>query len=463
MYPIIALSLTGLLTLFLGFSPSKRILLPATLLFIFLAFVANLLEWNKPGVWFGEMHEVTNMTLAFSAIILLTGFLIVGLSQSFKDDAHSQPAEYFALMQFSLVGAMMMAGFGNLIMLFVGVEILSVAMYVLTGSDKQNIRGNEAALKYFLMGAFTTGILLFGIAMIYGAVGSFYLDDIKTLTMMQGDKPVHLYIGLTMLLIGLLFKVSAVPFHFWTPDVYDGAPTIFTAFMSTIVKTAGFATIYRILFISFGAEYDFWFKTVLIATILTLILSNITAVYQANFKRMMAFSSISHAGYLLLSIVGLSTKSDSSIAFYSLAYSVATVSAFGVLMLVSKQNLVDGRPDENISRFNGLGKTNPFLAVVLTISMLSLAGIPLTAGFWGKFFVFADAANHGFIWLLVLAVLMSAVGIYYYFKPILAVWTKENSDSGVIEISPVYKAILIFSTILTLVLGFAPDLVRGLM
>ena len=462
MYPIILLSITGLVTLFLGFLPSKRVLLPATLLAFAVAFAVNLLEWNKPGVWFGEMHEISKLTLSFSAILLLTAFLIVGLTRSFSKNALAQPAEYYAIMQFSLVGAMMMAGFGNLIMLFVGVEILSVAMYVLAGSDKQNIRGNEAALKYFLMGAFTTGILLFGIAMIYGATGSFYLNDIQGVAMAEGDKPIHLYIGLTMLLIGLLFKVSAVPFHFWTPDVYDGSPTIFTAFMATIVKTAGFAAIYRILSVSFGSEYNFWFKMVLGIVVLTLVVSNITAVYQQNFKRMLAFSSISHAGYLLLSIVGLSINSDNSILFYSLAYSLATVSAFGVLIVVSEEKLVDGRPDESIASLNGLGKRSPLLAVVLTISMLSMAGIPLTAGFWGKFFVFSDAASRGYIWLLVLAVLMSAVGIYYYFKPILASWTKEG-ESGAIEISPIFKAVLLVSTILTILLGLAPGLVRDLM
>jgi NADH-quinone oxidoreductase subunit N len=462
MYPIIILSITGLVTLFLGFLKSKKILLPATLLFILLAFFANFADWNSPGLYFNEMIEISNLTTIFSAIILLSAFLIIALTRGFLDDDSAQPAEYFALMQWSVVGAIMMTNFQNLIMLFIGVEILSVAMYVLTGSNKQNLRGNEAALKYFLMGAFATGIMLFGMAMFYGATTSFDIQDVAAMLAKYPNRPVYLYIGVTFLMIGLLFKVSAAPFHFWTPDVYEGAPTIFTTYMSTIVKTAGFAAIYRIIATSFGQMYDFWWLMIAGMIVLSLLISNITAVYQSSFKRMLAFSSISHAGYMLLAVIGLSAKSDSSIAFYSLAYSLATISAFGVLMVVSKEKLVNGRPDESLNVLNGLAKKNSFLAVVLAISMLSLAGIPLTAGFMGKFYVFTDAASRGYVWLMVVAILMSAVGIYYYFKPIIAAYMKEG-DSERITVAPFYKIILGITTAGSLLLGLLPDLVRGLM
>ena len=388
----------------------------------------------------------------------------MALSKGFIDDEHAQPAEYFAILQFSLVGAIMMTNFQNLIMLFIGVEILSVSMYVLTGSDKRNIRGNEAALKYFLMGAFATGIMLFGIAMLYGANYSFNISSARAwLEQTQvATRPVFLYVGVTFLLIGLLFKVSAAPFHFWTPDVYEGAPTIFTTFMSTIVKTAGFAAIYRILEVSYSPLYNFWWVMIIVMAVLSLLISNITAVAQSSFKRVLAFSSISHAGYMLMAIAGLNNKTDSSIVFYSLAYSLATISAFGVLMIVSQEKLVDGRPDENISVLNGLSKKNAFLAAVLAVSMFSLAGIPLTAGFWGKFYVFADAASRGHIWLLVVAILMSAVGIYYYFKPIIAAYMKEG-DGENIHLSPFYKIILGFTTAGSLLLGLFPSLVRELL
>lgn len=464
MYPIIILSITGLVTLFLGFLKSKKILLPASLFFVALAFAANFIDWNKPGLYFSNMLEASNLSILFTSIILLSAFLIMALSRGFIDDDHTQPAEYFAILQFSLVGAIMMTNFQNLIMLFIGVEILSVSMYVLTGSDKRNIRGNEAALKYFLMGAFATGIMLFGIAMLYGANYSFNISDAHAWLMQTqiAARPVFLYVGVTFLLIGLLFKVSAAPFHFWTPDVYEGAPTIFTTFMSTIVKTAGFAAIYRILEVSYSPLYNFWWVMVIVMSVLSLLISNITAVSQISFKRMLAFSSISHAGYMLMAIVGLSNKTDASIVFYSLAYSLATISAFGVLMIVSKEKLVEGRPDESIAVLNGLSKKNPFLAIVLGVSMFSLAGIPLTAGFWGKFYVFADAAYRGHIWLLVVAILMSAVGIYYYFKPIIAAYMKEG-DGEYIRLSPFYKIILGFTTAGSILLGLFPSLVRELL
>ncbi len=464
MYPILVLSVTGLVTLFLGFLKSKKILLPASLLFVAIAFLSNFIDWNAPGLYFYDMLEASNLSVVFSSIILLSAFLVMALSKGFLDEEHAQPAEYFAILQFSLVGAIMMTNFQNLIMLFVGVEILSVSMYILTGSDKRNLRGNEAALKYFLMGSFATGIMLFGMAMLYGANYTFNISDARILLLqpVTDVRPVFLYVGVTFLLIGLLFKVSAAPFHFWTPDVYEGAPTIFTTFMSTVVKTAGFAAIYRILEVSFSPMYNFWWVMVVTMAILSLFISNITAVSQNSFKRMLAFSSISHAGYMLLSVVGLNNKSGDSIVFYSFAYALATISAFGVLMVVSKDRLVDGRPNENIAVLNGLSKKSPFLAAVLAISMLSLAGIPLTAGFWGKFYVFADAASRGHIWVLVLAIMMSAVGIYYYFKPIIAAYMKEGEGEN-IQLSSFYKIILGFTTLGSILLGLFPDLVRELL
>jgi NADH-quinone oxidoreductase subunit N len=429
-----------------------------------IAFLSNFIDWNAPGLYFYDMLEASNLSIVFSSIILLSAFLVMALSKGFLDDEHAHPAEYFAILQFSLVGAIMMTNFQNLIMLFVGVEILSVSMYILTGSDKRNIRGNEAALKYFLMGSFATGIMLFGIAMLYGANYTFNISDARTLLLqpVTDVRPVFLYVGVTFLLIGLLFKVSAAPFHFWTPDVYEGAPTIFTTFMSTVVKTAGFAAIYRILEVSFSPMYNFWWVMIVTMALLSLFISNITAVSQNSFKRMLAFSSISHAGYMLLAVVGLNNKSGDSIVFYSLAYVLATISAFGVLMIVSKDRLVDGRPNENIAVLNGLSKKSPFLAAVLAISMLSLAGIPLTAGFWGKFYVFTDAASRGHIWVLVIAIMMSAVGIYYYFKPIIAAYMKEGEGEN-IRLSAFYKIILGFTTAGSILLGLFPDLLRELL
>jgi NADH-quinone oxidoreductase subunit N len=467
MFPIVLLSVFAVVLLFLGFLKSRSVLLPATLLFLVAALVVNFLDWNKTYLYFNGMLRTDNLSMVFTAITLVSSFLVVALSGSFAEEEAAQPAEYYAIILFSLVGAVMMIGYENLIMLFVGVEILSVAMYVLTGSDKRNLRSNEAALKYFLMGAFATGIMLFGMALLYGASGSFTLAGIASYAShAQQGLSLIFYVGLLMLLIGLLFKVSAAPFHFWTPDVYDGAPTIFTAYMSTVVKTAGFAALLHLLAVSFTGIYSFWSIILAVITAITLIAGNVTAVYQDSFKRMMAYSSISHAGYLLIGLAALGAQSRQAIVFYSLAYSVATISAFGVLLLVARQRSMqtlssNSTSNESFDAFNGLAKQNPLLGLAMATSMLSLAGIPLTAGFWGKFYMFSTAVAHGQIWLLVVAVLMSAVGIYYYFRVIIAMYFRDGATEP-IRVSPVFQYVLVATIILTIGLGVAPGLLQGL-
>ncbi|MDI9882608.1 NADH-quinone oxidoreductase subunit N [Flectobacillus longus] len=472
MNAIIALSLFGITNLFLGFLNNRKILLPATLLFVLIAFGLNLADWNHEYYWFHNMLKTNNLSINFTSIILVATALVVAISRGFgNDEEHTHPAEYYGILLFSVVGAIMMVTFQSLFMLFVGIEILSVAMYVLTGSDKRNLRSNEAALKYFLMGSFATGIMLFGIALVYGATGSFDINGIGNMVnqaklqdiMLNPYGPI-LYGGIILIFVGLLFKISAAPFHFWTPDVYDGAPSIFTAFMSTVVKTAGVAATYRLLSISFPAVYGLWGNPLVYITCLTLFIGNITAVYQQSFKRMLAYSSISHAGYLLITVLAKTPTTNSSILFYSLAYSIATISAFAVLMVVSEAQSKSGKPDESFTALNGLATNNPFLAFVLTVSMLSLAGIPLTAGFFGKFFIFADAFSNVsslFKTIAVVAILMSTVGIYYYFKPIIAAYLKKG-DLEKIELSPIYKLTLIITTALTILLGIAPDLVKNI-
>jgi NADH-quinone oxidoreductase subunit N len=435
--------------------------MPAAILFLSIAFITNSLDWNHPASYFNDMMSTTNVTVVFTAIILLSAMLILPLSHSFVENEHAQPAEYYAILLFSIVGAVMMVKFENMIMLFIGLEILSISMYVLTGSDKTNLRSNEAALKYFLMGSFATGILLFGVALLYGATGSFTLTGMAAYAGANaGNISPLLYMGISLTLVGVLFKLSAAPFHFWTPDVYDGAPTLFTAFMSTVVKTAGFAALYRLLSVAFTGVFEYWWYTMYFTTIITLIVGNITAVNQASFKRMLAYSSISHAGYLLIAVTAFDTSSQSSILFYSLAYSIATISAFGVLLLVSEDKATD-----TYDGFNGLARRNPFLAFVTAVAMCSLAGIPLTAGFLGKLFIFMSALQQGLVWLLVIAVIMSAVGIYYYFRVIIAMYLRPSTIEGEvpIEVPGLFKGILIITTILTILLGLAPSLFMSLL
>ena len=459
-YSVVLLSVFGILNLFIGFLKSRAWLLPITILFLLIAFVANLSDWNKaPEFFWNYMMSTDNVSVAFTAIIIFSTILILPLSRFFVQGETAPTAEYYDILLFSVVGATLMVGYENLIMLFLGLETLSIAMYILAGSDKRNPRSHEAALKYFLMGAFATGILLFGVAMLYGATGSFGLSGIKQYVLtngVSGSSPM-LIIGITLVLIGILFKLSVAPFHFWTPDVYDGTPSLFTVFMSTVVKTAGFAALYKLLPVSFAGVYDVWWITLAATTVLTLLIGNITAVYQNSFKRMMAYSSISHAGYLLIAVTAMSRQSQSSILFYSLAYSLATITSFAVLILVNEY-----KSGEHYTSFNGLAKRNPFLAFTLTVAMCSLAGIPLTAGFFGKFYIFVSALNKGLTWLLVVAVLMSAVGIYYYFRVVIAMYMRGSEEPALSEkivVPASFQVVLVISTLLTILLGLDPDLI----
>ncbi len=463
MYPIIFLAISGLATLFLGFNENKKTILPISLLFMFVALLSGFIDWNKPGEYFNSMVEVNNVIISIQTVIMLSTIFIMALSSKSFEDTNAHPAEYYSILQLATIGALLMVNFQNLLMLFIGLEILSVALYILTGSDKRNLRGNEATIKYFLMGAFATGILLFGIAMYYGGTGSFNLGSTASLIGKSDEGKIYFWIGFTFISIGLLFKVSAAPFHFWTADVYQGAPTIFTAFMATIVKTAGFFAIYRLFSTSFAAEYAIWYKIIFVAIALSLLIGNLTAVFQSSYKRMLAYSSISQAGFMLFSILGINKLSGSSIGFYSASYALATVTAFGVYMVVSYNQLENGRPNENMNVFNGLYKKSPFLFTVLLVSMLSLSGIPLTSGFWAKFFVFNDAASKGFLWILVFAVVMSAISIYYYFKPLRASFKVASEDSPEIDLPFLSKVALFSATVLTILLGIAPQLLRSVL
>jgi len=465
MISIVLLSVLGIANLFLGFLRSNRMLLPVAMLILIIVFGANVLDWNAVSQsYFNNMLTIDRYSVAFTGIVVLTTLLLLPFSEKYVRDGEANLAEYYSLLLFSLVGAIMMVSYDNLLMLFVGIEILSISMYVLAGSDKRNVRSNEAALKYFLMGSFATGILLFGIALVYGATGTFQLAQIGAGVANPANASFTpmLYIGMLLMFIGIGFKVSAAPFHYWTPDVYEGTPTFFTAFMSTVVKTAGFAAFWKLLNQAFPASEHFWIPTIMAMTVLTLLIGNVGAVAQNSAKRMLAYSSISHAGYLFIGLVALNGKlSANGIFFYSLAYSIATVAAFAVLKLV-----IDQRQREDYDGLNGLAKTNPLLAFVMTVAMLSLAGIPLTGGFFGKFFLFGAAVDKGHIGLVVFAVVMSMVGIYYYLRPVIAMYMRpaiDEEDATPVAVTSFQSAVLVLLALLTIVLGILPSLVSNLL
>jgi NADH-quinone oxidoreductase subunit N len=310
-------------------------------------------------------------------------------------------------------------------------------------------------LKYFLMGAFSTGFLLFGIALIYGSTGSFNMEAIRNWVVTNPHSvDTMFYAGVLLIIVGLCFKVGAAPFHFWTPDVYEGSPTLITAFMSTVVKTAAFAAFLRLFSACFAPVSDFWAPVLLVITVATLFIGNITALYQQNFKRMMAYSSISHAGYLLFAIVALGASSASSVLVYATAYSIASIIAFGALILVHQQAGSDS--------FNGLAKKNPFLAATLSVAMLSLAGIPLTAGFIGKFFMFSGALLQYRYIMVILAVVNAIISIFYYFRVIVAMYFRD-AERVELSVPFYYKLVLGFAALATIVIGVYPSLISGLL
>jgi NADH-quinone oxidoreductase subunit N len=447
----------GVLAMLAEIFKFKKLLYPLVLIGILAAYVTNFMEWNNNYniEMFGNMMRFDNVALAFSGVILVTAFFWFILANDYFEQDHV--TDHFALVLFALVGAIMLTGFSNMTTLFLGIEILSIPMYVLAASRKRDLASNEAGFKYLIMGSFASGFLLFGIALIYGATGSFDLMAIRSfISHAQGDLPAFFYAGVLMVLVAMLFKVSAAPFHFWAPDVYEGSPTVITALMSTIVKTAAFAAFMRLFLVVFGGVNESWSMVLAVVIALSLVVSNITAATQQSVKRMLAYSSISHAAFMLMAILAnqRGMASVSAILYYSLAYSVGSIAAFTVLYNVSK-----AKDNANIEAFNGLGKRHPFMAACMVVAMLSLAGIPITAGFFAKYFIFSVMIGTTFKWLIILAILTSAIGVYYYFKVIIAMYFKEENGEQEVTMETSHVLLLALTTIFTLALGIVPKYV----
>ena len=453
MNTLIALSGLGVMALFAEIFNFKRVLFPLVLMGLITTFLINVFDWNTARNPFGmDMLLFDNYAIAFTAVLVGVAFFWFLSSRSYFEEETSV-SDHFALILFALVGGVVMVSYTNMSMLFIGIEILSLSMYVLAGSRKNDLHSNEAAFKYFIMGAFATGFLLFGIALIYGATASFDLYEIRTAVIDNTIKfPSMFVMGILFMIIGLAFKVSAAPFHFWAPDVYQGAPTPVTAFMATIVKTAAFAAFFRLFYISFQGAGGDWENIISVLAALTLIIGNVTAVYQNSVKRMLAYSSVAHAGYMLLAIISSSELAASSILYYTAAYSIGSLASFTILHIVSHSKGTD-----IVDAFNGLGKKNPFLAFAMTIALLSLAGIPPTGGFFAKYYIFTAAIDAGQLLLVLIAVVGSLVSVYYYFRIIIAMYFRESMDNEIV-VSPMHKLLLGIAIALTIALGLFPDL-----
>lgn len=386
-----------------------------------------------------------NFSILFNAVVYGCTLLYFLLSGKDIEKVGRDVSEYYALLFFILAGVGIASSFNTLLMLFLGIEIISIPLYILTGSDKRNLKSNEASLKYFLLGAFSTGLMLMGIALIYGAKGSFNLDIIASGT--DGKSPMF-SAGLLLLLFSMAFKVSAAPFHFWTPDVYDGAPSVFTSFMATIVKVAGFIAFIRLFQHGFAESKAEWQVIVAIITAATLFIGNITAVFQQSVKRMLAYSSIAQAGFMMFAIVSLNGVATEGLIYYAAAYSLATIGAFAILIRMK---------DYTFEGYNGMGKHHPLLAATNTVFMFSLAGIPATAGFMAKFYMLSAAISAGnLFWLVIIGVVCAAISVYYYFRVVQAMYFKDGEMQQV-EAGPGFKFLLCATAVIIILLGLFPQ------
>lgn len=423
---------------------------------IVLLLIVNFMEMQSGepivSINVNDMLRFNSVNLTFISIVLISTLFYFLLNASEIEKVGSNVSEYFSLLFFILCGVSIAASFSSLLMLFVGIEIITIPLYVLTGTDKRNLKSNEASLKYFLMGAFSTGIMLMGIAFLYGAsaTGSFYIDN---LNIGSGKMSAMMAIGMVFILISMSFKVSAAPFHFWTPDVYDGAPTVFTSFMSTIVKAAGFIAFLRLFENAFGTVQSQWQTLVVLITAATLFIGNVTAVFQQSVKRMLAYSSIAQAGFMMFAIFSLNPFGKEGLILYTFAYSIATIGIFAILVKMT---------DYTVDGFNGLVKEQPVMAVTGGIFLLSLTGIPLTAGFQSKLFMLLAALQNGnHKWLVIFAVVCAAISVYYYFRVIQAMFFKDKNEDAPIQVSnvtPSFKFLLIIMALLIIVLGVYPTL-----
>lgn len=454
---LIILFITAIIALFSGvFNQGKfarYIGIVGLMAALYVSFMPECSFFNQ----YKTMFDFDENSALFSKISIVVTLLIFFLGGFAFNNHRSHQSELYALLLFSLIGGIILFSFPNLVTLFIGIEILSIPLYVMAGSNKTDLRSNEASIKYFLMGAFATGFLLFGIALVYGTTGSF---DLATISAFSIDRPkdTMFVLGIMMMLAAMAFKVSLAPFHMWSPDVYQGSPSIITTFMATVVKIAGFFAFFKVMTLGFAGSINEWINVIGVLVIITLLLSNAMGLAQSNAKRMIAYSSVSHAGYLGLIFFGANSLSLYNLAFYLFAYSLATIGVFLTLIWVEKI-----KRETSIEAFKGLAKTEPLAAVATAVSLLSMAGIPLTAGFVGKFSIFAQAMTAPRVGplLVLIAVIGSALSIAYYLKVIISMFFhKESTFKTTEKISITYNIIAAFIIIALIALGIYPDLFK---
>lgn len=456
--PLLAVILTALTVLVADlFIPKEKrgALASLSLLGLLVAFILCWKLWGREERAFREMVALDRLALFFDALFILTAFLTILISTSYLKREEAHYGEYYALLLFATSGMMIMAAGLDLIILFLGLETLSISLFVLAGFLRGRLNSNESALKYLLLGAFATSFFLYGIALVYGATGTTSL--LRIAEAFEGNRAGNgplLLIGVGLLLVGLGFKMGTVPFHAWLPDVYEGAPTSVTAFMIASTKAATLAAFLRVFSLAFSTLEPNWSKIVWLLAILTMTVGNVIALAQQSVKRMLAYSSIAHAGYLLVALVA-GDRGAFSILFYLLAYAFMNLGAFGVLVALTRK----GEESFDFSEYAGLGFRYPLLSLCMAIFMLSLAGFPPTAGFVGKFYIFSAAVEKGYIGLAIVGVLNSVLSVYFYLRVIVVMYMSEaKPEPAPLTLSPALGLAILVSALMTLELGLFPGM-----
>ncbi|HKM66246.1 MAG TPA: NADH-quinone oxidoreductase subunit N [Candidatus Acidoferrum sp.] len=423
--------------------------------------------FGQAGSGFFGLIQFDTYSLFFHWLVGLVAFLVILAADSYLERENLEPAEFYALILFATAGMGVLASAQELLTAFVGLEMSSIASYVLAGYRRDSVKSSEAAVKYFLLGSFATAFFLYGIALVYGAAGSTNLMQIAS----TDPSSTLLRLGLTLILVGLGFKVAAAPFQVWTPDVYEGAPTPVTALFAAGPKAATFALLLRI-FTTIHAATDFWFWAFWILAAVTMFVGNLGAVVQTNVKRMLAYSSIAHAGYTLVAFTAVTTMKANSetgataayaaVLFYLLGYSLVKVGAFTIVSEIGGK----GERYLTLEDFAGLGTRQPFAAAAMSLFLLSLLGLPITAGFFGKFYVFKAAINSKLIWLAVLMAINSVIGAYYYLRVIVVMYMREHKGEvpaeAAVSLSPTAAMVVVVAVLATLYLGLAPNHILGI-
>jgi NADH-quinone oxidoreductase subunit N len=459
--PEIILTITGVLIMFLEAvlkDAQKRIFAPLSVVGLVAALLGAIAANSQPGMSFNDMIVVDGFATFFRVLVIGVGLLSVFCASEYLRREEAPGGEFYALILFSIMGQCVMSASNELISIFIGLEISSIASYILAGYLRNDRRNNEAALKYFLLGSFATAFLLYGIAWIYGVTGTTNLVEIRRALTLPGA-PSMMITGAAaaLMFVGFGFKISVAPFQIWAPDVYQGAPAPVSAFLTVGPKAAAFAILLRTYLTAFGPIADRWVPFVWGCALATMIVGNFAAIQQTNIKRLLAYSSIAHAGYVLVAVTANSELGSSAAMFYLAAYAFTNFGAFAVVAHVARK----GEKYTRIEDFAGLAQRQPMMAAMLTIFLLSLIGVPLTGGFFGKFYIFKAALDSNLVWLTVLGLLNSAVAAYYYLRVLVVMYMKdpEGGDDPLPAAGPAMKIAVYGSAVGTLLLGIFPSFV----